>query len=90
MIHGIKWNFEGTLFCKRDHFCNKCGSKLEVVRIKKVVNSESDDAKDYDFSLTDTFLLGNVKFVSKAFKCIKCDYTVSIKEQKAIEKANKI
>jgi hypothetical protein len=89
MIHGVKWDLEGTFFCKKDHFCPKCDSKLEVVRTEKMVNSESPEAKQYDFSMADTYLMGNVKFVSKIFKCLKCGYTATVKQQKIIEKSKK-
>lgn len=41
----------------KKHFCPKCGEKLELRYISKIVNSDSPEAKDYDFSVGDTFLL---------------------------------
>jgi hypothetical protein len=67
MIHGVKLDFEGTFFCKKDHYCPVCDSKMESYKAEKVVNSESLEAKQYDFSMADTYMFGNVKFVAKIF-----------------------
>ena len=40
----------------KKHFCPKCGGKLELLYISEIVNSYSPEAKDYDFSVGDTFL----------------------------------
>ena len=40
----------------KKHFCPKCGGKLELLYISEIVNSYSSEAKDYDFSVGDTFL----------------------------------
>lgn len=40
----------------KKHVCPKCGSKVELRYVSKIVNSKSPEAKDYDFSVGDTFL----------------------------------
>lgn len=40
----------------KKHVCPKCGSKVELRYVSKIVNSKSPEAKDYDFSVGDIFL----------------------------------
>lgn len=42
----------------KKHFCPKCGGKLELLYISEIVNSYSSEAKDYDFSVGDTYFFG--------------------------------
>lgn len=34
----------------RKHYCYKCGSKLSIIKLQKVVSQKSKEAKYYDFS----------------------------------------
>ena len=45
-----------TMFKK--HVCPTCGSKVELRYVSKIVNSKSPEAKNYDFSVGDTFFVG--------------------------------
>ncbi len=62
-IHGIKREWRNPIFCLKKHDCPICGRLLRKVKISKVVNSNSEEAKDFDFSNGDTYLTGNIKFV---------------------------
>ena len=87
----IKYSYDASLFyvhCKK-HFCPKCGSKVELGYDKKIVNSRSPEAKDYDFSCGDTFLIGDVKFITRCFYCPECQRNISFKEMKIYERENK-
>lgn len=58
MKKAIKYIYDANPFyvhCKK-HVCPKCGSKVELRYVSKIVNSKSPEAKDYDFSVGDTFL----------------------------------
>lgn len=54
-----------------------------------IVHSESEEAKNYDFSCGDSYLWGNVKFVTYYFACPNCGKAYEIRQLKALEKANK-
>ena len=53
-----------------------------------VVNSKSEEAKNYDFSQvgSDGHKIANIKFIRTAFRCNKCDKTYSIEDLLEIEK----
>lgn len=70
----------------KKHYCPTCNEKLEVIKVSKVVNSKSQEAKNYDFSLGDTFLVGDVEFFYNVFCCSKCNKQYSIQEMKRMEK----
>jgi len=69
----------------KKHFCPKCKNKLELRYISKIVNSKSSEAKDYDFSVGDTFFVGDVEFRTRYFHCVKCQLDISLKEMKKHE-----
>lgn len=58
MRKSIKYIYDANPFYAhwKRHFCPKCGKKLELQYISKIVNPKSPKAKDYDFSVGDTFL----------------------------------
>ena len=72
-----------TLFKK--HYCPNCDRKLRLVIKNKIVNSRSQEAKNYDFNLGDSFLEGDVKFVWKEFRCPVCKVDFTIEDMKRIE-----
>lgn len=79
---GESWLY--TYFKK--HYCPICNEKLEVKKISRVVNSKSSEAKNYDFSLGDSFLVGDVEFIFYVFSCPKCNKQYSVQEMKRNEK----
>ena len=89
-IHGVKREWPYPIFCMKKHYCPYCDERLEKTRTEKIVNSESEEAKSYDFSSDNGFLVGNIKFIRTVFCCNKCDKIYTIKEVKendiAIEK----
>jgi len=87
MTHGLKVQLNCSLFFLfKKHYCLNCQKILERKKCEKIVHSESAEAKDYDFSVADTFLFGNVKFITYYFECPNCKTVYTIKELKAIEK----
>ena len=87
MKKAIKYIYDASPFyvhCKK-HFCPKCNRRLSISYTSKVVNSKSLEAKDYDFSVGDTFLIGDVEFRTKNFHCANCLRDFSIKEIKKHE-----
>lgn len=84
----IKYIYDASPFYVhwKKHFCPKCWEKLELRYISKIVNSNSTEAKDYDFSVGDTFLVGDVEFRTRYFYCPKCRLDISLQEMKKFEK----
>lgn len=72
----------------KKHTCPKCGAKLKTDYDSVVVNSDSPEAKDYDFSVAagDSYLTGDVEFRKSYFRCPKCEFTISFDEMKKHEK----
>lgn len=87
-IHGVKREWSSPIFCMKKHDCPVCGRLLEKVKVSKVVNSRSEEAKDFDFSQAggDGYMVGNVKFIWTEFHCARCDKNYKIQELKRLEK----
>ena len=89
-IHGIKreWTRPFWVRCKK-HYCPSCMNLLTTTKVSKVVNSNSEEAKDYDFSCVDTYMTGNIKFIRTEFLCAACGKTYSQQEIRENEKKAK-
>lgn len=79
----------GPLFLRRKHTCFECGSVLEKKQRSVVVNSESEEAKNYDFYGIDTYLCGDVEFITIYFTCPACGTTYEIRQLVELEKKRK-
>ncbi len=94
MVHGKKVSFNGSWYLKKPHFCPKCGNELESITVKKVVNSELLEAKEYDFRLRGhrgldrIDLKGKIEFTWKELKCPSCNHKLTIDEMRQIEYEN--
>ena len=73
------------------HYCPVCGEKLKIIKSSKIVNSNSEDAKNFDFSSPggEGYMVGNVKFIWTEFFCSKCGKNYSTNEIYQVEKASK-
>ena len=89
MIHGVKYFERDALYLKKEHLCPNCQNKLKTVKCSQVVNSNSPEAKDFDFSMgvgrNKKWLIGNVKFIWKEFECPECKAHFTVNELKKIE-----
>lgn len=85
-IDGWKSESSSPIFCMRKHDCPICGRLLKKIKVSKVVNSNSEEAKDFDFSIGDTCLTGNVKFTWTEFHCDYCNKNWKIEILKSLEK----
>ena len=45
----------------KKHYCPVCSTVLSKRKVSKIVNSESPEAKNYDFEVADTFVKGDMK-----------------------------
>jgi len=71
----------------KKHYCPKCGNKVKVSDTKKTINSKSEEAKEYDFSVGDTYFVGEVEFRTKCFYCGQCGLSISVEKMREYEKA---
>lgn len=69
----------------RKHVCPNCNAKVKRQYSSKIVNSNSPEAAEYDFSLGDTYLSGDVEFRTRCFYCPNCKRDISIQEMKKYE-----
>lgn len=87
MKNAIKYVYDVNPFYVhwKRHFCPKCGNKLELRYASRIINSKSPEATDYDFSVGDTFFVGDVEFRIGYFHCLNCQLDISFKEMKKYE-----
>ena len=71
--------------CKK-HYCIDCGEQMTKIKVSKIVNSNSPEAKNFDFHTVDNYMIGDVKFIWIEFQCPKCKRQFTIEEMKRIEK----
>ncbi len=79
--YGIKCEHLFYTFLKK-HYCPNCGNKLLRKKISAVINSESPEAKDYDFEVADITVKGDMKFTHIEFYCNQCNKYYTVKEAK--------
>ncbi len=86
-MHAKKRIWENSCYARlAKHKCPNCGAILSIVKERKTVNSNSDDAKCFDFQNYDTSFIGDVEFIWDEFKCNNCNFRSSIKEMKSLER----
>lgn len=73
----------------KKHYCPECNKGLEKINVSKIVNSNSPEAKEFDFHTLDNYMIGNVKFIWTEFRCPMCGEQFSIDEMKRIENEHK-
>lgn len=69
----------------KKHTCPQCGGKVILTYKSEIVNSKSPEAKNYDFSVGDTFFTGDVEFRTRCFNCPACHINISFDEMKKSE-----
>ena len=86
-IHGVKREWSRPFWVRfKKHYCPTCMNLLTTTKVSKIVNSNSEEAKDYDFSSGDTYMIGNIKFIWTEFLCAACGKTYSLQEIRENEK----
>ena len=68
----------------KKHVCPECGTKLKTTDDSVIINSNSPEAKNYDFSNQ----VGDVEFRMMYFECPGCRFTISFDEMKKLERQN--
>ena len=87
MKKGIKYIYNGNPFYTyfKKHFCPRCNARLQLGYSSKIVNSNSPEAPNYDFSNGDTHYVGTVEFRTRCFHCPKCQMDISFRTMKEYE-----
>ena len=86
-IHSVKREWSNPFWVRfKKHYCPACMNLLTTTKSSKIVNSNSEEAKDYDFSFGDTDMIGNIKFIWTEFLCAACGKTYSLQEIRENEK----
>ena len=89
-IHGVNREWSKPFWVRfKKHYCPTCMNLLTTTKVSKIVNSNSEEAKDYDFSSGDTYMIGNIKFIWTEFLCTACGKTYSLQEIRENEKKTK-
>ena len=89
-IHGVKREWSRPFWVRfKKHYCPTCMNLLTTTKVSKIVNSNSEEAKDYDFSSGDTYMIGNIKFIWTEFLCAACGKPYSLQEIRENEKKTK-
>ena len=97
MNQGVKRIKTDIVYLNNDHYCPDCGTKLDVVEVSKILDSNSPEAKQYN-SLFDGFYIqgnkigyrmnryiGNIEYILDEFECPCCNRHIDVKEMKQIE-----
>ena len=82
MIKGYSFRIENIFQMFKKHYCPVCSDELSKRKVSEIVNSESLEAKNYDFDVADTFIKGNMKFTHIELYCNQCNKYYTIKEAK--------
>lgn len=86
MLHHTQYAIKcSPLYLLKKHRCPSCAQPLHRCKRSVVINSGSAEAKNYDFSSGDTFMTGNVKFITYFFHCQACGADYDIPELKKRE-----
>ena len=89
-IHGVKREWSRPFWVRfKKHHCPACNALLTTIKVSKVVNSKSEEAKNFDFSSGDTYMVGNIKFIWTEFQCNVCNNSYSLQEIRENEKKTK-
>lgn len=97
MAHGIRYINNDIAYVSKKHFCPDCKCELRKVEVSKVVNSDSDEAKNMPKMFSKTRIgsrgikfrsynyIGDIKYVWKEFECDICHRHFTVEEMKKIE-----
>lgn len=82
-IKGYSFQCEHVFYVYfKNHYCPICKNKLLRKKVSEIINSESPEAKNYDFEVADVTVKGNMKFTHIKFYCSQCDKYYSVKTAK--------
>lgn len=74
----------------KKHFCDSCGSSLEIIWITQQIYRNSPEAEGKKLAFGPSWLFKKpIKYSFTIFKCTKCDKKISINDQYFIEHPEK-
>ena len=76
----------GTFFKK--YKCADCNVKLNRKKVSKIINTKSEEAKNYSFHMTHNTMTGNVKISWYEFECPTCKKNFSLERLEEINERN--
>lgn len=82
---GYSRTYNDFFYLRKEHFCPDCHTKLEKVAVSKLVNSESPEAKDFDFRMGKRYMRGDVLFTWDELECPACKKHLTVDEMKTLE-----
>ncbi len=100
MIHGIRYVRQDISYISKKHYCPICDTLLDVVKVSKVINSHSEEAKELPPILPQTVIgrgvkfrnynaVGNIKWIWKQFECPHCKHRFTVDQLKQFESSPK-
>ena len=82
-IRGHRFICEKPLFVYfKKHYCPNCEQILVRKKVSKIVHSDSEEAKNYDFNVCEIDVKGYMKFTHIDFFCPSCQKQYTVKEIK--------
>lgn len=99
MIHGVRYVRQDVSYISKKHSCPTCGTPLDVIKVSKVIDSNSEEAKELPPIIPGTVIstrgikfrkytaVGNIKWYRKEFKCPNCCRRFTVEQLKQIEAA---
>ncbi len=97
MAHGIQYINKDAAYMAKKHFCPDCKTELKKVKVSKVINSSSEEAKEMPKMFSRTIVgsrgikfrkfnyMGDIKYVWKEFECDSCHRHFTVEEMKELE-----
>ena len=86
-IHGIVRIGNRPVFMKwGKHYCPACNARLKKVKISQIVNSHSEEAKNFKYKNYFDNMAGNIKFIWTEYTCETCQKEYSVDEIHRAEK----
>ncbi|MBR2410596.1 MAG: hypothetical protein IKB08_02610 [Clostridia bacterium] len=82
-IKGYSFKCESPFFVFfKKHYCPKCNGRLLRSKVSEIINSESEEAANFNFEAAGITVKGNMKFTHIEFFCADCQKYYTVKETK--------
>lgn len=97
MANSVVYVNKDVRYFKQPHYCPQCRSELKVVKVSKVLDGNSDEAKKIDtrrsrtvigskgISFKTRYYVGDVEYIYNEFECESCAQHFSLDEIKESE-----
>ena len=101
MIHGVRYVRQDINYISQRHICPICNTSLGVIKVSKVINSNSEEVKKIPPIIPRTVIgtrglkfrnytaVGNIKWNWKEFECPSCSHRFTVDQMKQIEASPK-